>query len=70
MPTANYRLLSIGDPLKIGVADSRHLTVGAIGKQNVANAPYCIPNELICGEQLINDNRAEFKAINQWSLPL
>ncbi len=50
MPAANYRLLSIGDPLKIGVAESRHLTVGAIGKRNVANAPYCIPNEMICGE--------------------
>lgn len=50
MSATNYRLLSVNDPLKIGVAGGMHLTVAAIGKKNVDNAPYCIPNEMICGE--------------------
>jgi len=49
MPQTNYRLLSIGDQLKIGVAGSRHLTIAAVGKQNMPGEPYCIPNEMICG---------------------
>lgn len=50
MPVINYRLLSVKDPLNIGIAGGMHLTVAAVGKQNVDNAPYCIPNEMICGE--------------------
>ena len=50
MSAANYRLVSVGNQLGIGVAGSRYLTISAVGKQNVTNAPYCIPNELICGE--------------------
>ena len=50
MSAANYRLVSVGNQLGIGVAGSHYLTISAVGKQNVANAPYCIPNELICGE--------------------
>lgn len=50
MPSAIYQLVSLGNQLNIGVAGSRYLTLSAVGKQNVANAPYCIPNEMICGE--------------------
>jgi len=51
MPSAIYRIESFGRQLGIGVAGSRYVNLSAVGKENnTAAAPYCIPNELICGE--------------------
>lgn len=49
MPGAIYRIESVGSQLGIGVAGSRYVTLSAVAKEN-SEAPYCIPNELICGE--------------------
>ncbi len=46
-----YRIESFGRQLGIGVAGSRYVYLSAVAKENsAAAAPYCIPNELICGE--------------------
>ncbi len=51
MPGAMYRIESVGRQLGIGVAQSRYVYLSAVAKENSASAaPYCIPNELICGE--------------------
>jgi len=50
MPAGAYRIAAVGAQVGIGVADSVHLSIAAIGKENGASAPYCIPNELICSE--------------------
>lgn len=50
MPAGSYRIAAVGAQLGIGVAGSVNVTIDAVGKGNTANAPYCIPNELICGE--------------------
>lgn len=50
MPAALYRIESLGRHLGIGVAGSRYVYLSAVAKENGPNAPYCIPNELICGE--------------------
>jgi hypothetical protein len=51
MPGAMYRIESVGRQLGIGVAQSRYVYLSAVAKANSAStAPYCIPNELICGE--------------------
>jgi hypothetical protein len=50
MALNRYRLLSFDHQMGIGVADARQVTVSAVAKTNSDNAPYCVPNELICGE--------------------
>lgn len=45
-----FRIVAVGRQVGIGVADSHYITVSAVAKQNSANAPYCMPNELICAE--------------------
>jgi hypothetical protein len=45
-----YKIESLGRQLGIGVAGSRYVSLSAIAKENVPNAPYCVPNELICCE--------------------
>lgn len=50
MPVGSYRIAAIGAQVGIGAAGSTYVSVDAVGKANSANAPYCIPNELICGE--------------------
>ncbi len=49
MTNPKYAIASLGQQLGIGVAGASELTVKAVGKQNSSGAPYCIPNELICG---------------------
>ncbi len=49
MPNAIYRIESLGRQLGIGVAGARYVQLSAVAKDNT-HAPYCIPNELICGE--------------------
>lgn len=50
MPAGAYRIAAVGAQVGIGVADSVHLSIAAIGKENGLNAPYCIPNEMICSD--------------------
>ena len=50
MPNALYRIESVGRQLGIGVAGSYYVQLSAVAKENVPAAPYCIPNELVCGE--------------------
>jgi hypothetical protein len=46
-----YRIVQFDRPLGTGVSDSWRLSVSAVAKYNEpAAAPYCLPNELICGE--------------------
>ncbi len=45
-----YRIVALGEQLGIGVAESRYVSVQAVAKANGPQAPYCIPNELICGK--------------------
>ncbi len=45
-----YRIVALGEQLGVGVAESRYVTIQAVAKANGPQAPYCIPNELICGE--------------------
>lgn len=49
MPKAIYRIESLGRQLGIGVAGARFVQLSAVAKDNT-QAPYCIPNELICAE--------------------
>lgn len=50
MTQPNYRIIAYGRQLGIGVAGSRYVTLSAVAKENSSAAPYCVPNELICGE--------------------
>ena len=51
MPGVMYRIESLGRQVGIGVAGSRYVSLSAVAKENSPTAaPYCIPNELICGE--------------------
>lgn len=50
MPQGKYRILAFGQQLGIGVAGSQYASVSAVAKYNSPDAPYCIPNELICSE--------------------
>ena len=49
MSSVIYRIETLGRQLGIGVAGSRYVFLSAVAKDNQV-APYCIPNELICGE--------------------
>ena len=50
MTRGRYRIVAFGQQLGIGVAGSYWATISAVAKCNGPNAPYCIPNEWICGE--------------------
>src|SRR5947209_823354 len=50
MSTGRYRVVTFGRQINIGVAGSQYVTIQAVAKANGPNAPYCIPNELICGD--------------------
>jgi len=50
MAAQQYRLMTVGPQMGIGVAGSYQVTLNAVAKQNGPNAPYCIANELICAE--------------------
>ena len=50
MPQPNYRLISQGSQLGIGVGGSQYVHVQAVAKSNSDISPYCVPNEVICGE--------------------
>lgn len=46
---ANYRLASVAvRPVGQGVSGTLHVTMAAFAKPNGPNAPYCVPNEIIC----------------------
>jgi hypothetical protein len=49
MSNAIYRIEALGRQLGIGTAGARYVQLSAVAKDNT-HAPYCIPNELICGE--------------------
>ena len=50
MTNPYYKIESFGKQLGIGVAGSRYARLSAVVKANVPQAPYCVPNELICCE--------------------
>jgi len=50
MPLNRYRLLSFDRQMGIGVAGAMQVTVSAVAKTNSDEAPYCVPNEVICAE--------------------
>lgn len=52
MPTGGdrYRTTFLGPLLGSGVSDSQVVSIPAVAKKNCANAPYCVPNEVVCGE--------------------
>jgi hypothetical protein len=45
-----YRIVYLGAALGSGVSDGRFVTVEAAAKTNTASAPYCVANEVLCGE--------------------
>jgi hypothetical protein len=45
-----YRIVYFGPPLGSRVSDGHSVTVPAVAKKNGPNAPYCVPNEVLCGE--------------------
>lgn len=46
-----YRIVQFDRPMGSGVQDSWRLSLSAVAKYNEPDsAPYCLPNELICGE--------------------
>ena len=45
-----YRIAKRVRSTGAGVTDSYYVELSAVAKTNGANAPYCIPNEFICGE--------------------
>ena len=45
-----YRIVSFDRQMGIGVAGSYQASISAVAKSNGPNAPYCVPNELICAE--------------------
>lgn len=50
MSAGRYRIIQFGSQLGVGVAGSVYAEVSAVAKRNGDPVPYCIPNELICGE--------------------
>jgi hypothetical protein len=50
MAAQQYRLMTYGQQMGIGVAGSLQVQLAAVAKTNGPNAPYCIANELICAE--------------------
>jgi hypothetical protein len=50
MPVHPYRLISLDRQMGMGVAGAMEITISAVAKSNGPNAPYCVPNELICAE--------------------
>jgi hypothetical protein len=50
MPRGKYRIITFTHQTGIGVAGSWLAWISAVAKCNGPNAPYCVPNELICAE--------------------
>lgn len=50
MPGGPYRIVSVGQALGIGLEGSHEVTLHAVAKRNSDDSPYCVANELICGE--------------------
>jgi|SRR5215471_13835115 len=45
-----YRIVYFGPPIGSGVGESHFVTVHAVAKTNTSGAPYCVANEVVCGE--------------------
>lgn len=43
-------MLYIGQPIGSGVTDGHSGSVPVVAKKNCSSAPYCVPNEFVCGE--------------------
>jgi hypothetical protein len=43
-------MLYLGQPIGSGVTDGRSGSVPVVAKTNCSSTPYCVPNELVCGE--------------------
>lgn len=50
MPGRRYRIVTVGPEVGQGVTKSHYVNVSTVAKQNGGDAPYCMPNELICAE--------------------
>ena len=52
MPTGSgrYRATLLGIPLGAGVSEVQVVSIPALAKKNGLNAPYCVANEVVCGE--------------------
>ena len=50
MATRTYDLVGFGPLVGQGVTDARYARLQAVAKTNGPNAPYCVPNEIICAE--------------------
>ena len=48
--SGRYRITLLGLPLGSGVSDSQIVSIPGVAKKNCANAPYCVANEVVCGE--------------------
>lgn len=50
MTLRRFDLVGFGPALGVGVTDARYVRLQAVAKTNGPNAPYCLPNEIICAE--------------------
>jgi hypothetical protein len=48
--SGRYRITLLGLPLGTGVSDSQIVSIPGVAKKNCPNAPYCVANEVVCGE--------------------
>jgi hypothetical protein len=48
--SGRYRITLIGLPLGSGVGESQIVSIPGVAKKNCPTAPYCVPNEVVCGE--------------------
>ncbi len=48
--SGRYRITLLGLPLGAGVSDSQIVSIPGVAKKNCPNAPYCVANEVVCGE--------------------
>lgn len=48
--SGRFRVGFLGPALDVGAGDNHLVSIHAVAKKNCASAPYCVANEVLCGE--------------------
>lgn len=48
--SSRFRIIFLGPPLGAGVSEGLTVSIHAVAKKNGPKTPYCIANEVVCGE--------------------
>jgi hypothetical protein len=48
--SARFRIVYLGQPIGAGVSEGVIVSVHAVAKKNGPKSPYCVANEVVCGE--------------------